>query len=409
MPRRKKKTLSYRKNAVSSYGGVHGRSTMNERNAFKNSTYYEQTADHRRSATHLTTVKNKWQIRLDEQATEFEQEKMSLIQELQQQQKHIEKRETQCSALAMDSSQYIEMRCSDDHDSDYDHKTDVQINNTSQRNRFSMEYIMEILNIGEYVSAKNIPEVVKSCSRICGSSVRTASASSCLRWLQCLPRIFTLYQCAVEFVEGKFNGDKKIEEEKKRIKEIQRKRQEIYSIKLLSQTELNQKLQDLSETAKRKLISKQLRVYEEMRKDDSIGFAYPIRITWSRKTSDELKVLFIKCLEAFDPRQMANTADIDKRNTIECDEKSDQVLNQNTANIDKELDVACNETEIIPTVRRSARLRNKQTQYCFNHCYDESEKGMICCDNCDEWYHYKCVNLTEQTADSIDKYRCPMC
>eukprot|EP01084_Bolivina_argentea_P148200 259142_1 len=203
--------------------------------------------------------------------------------------------------------------------------------------------------------------------------------------------------------------EKKIEEEKKRIKEIQRKRQEIYSIKLLSQTELNQKLQDLSETAKRKLISKQLRVYEEMRKDDSIGFAYPIRITWSRKTSDELKVLFIKCLEAFDPRQMANTADIDKRNTIECDEKSDQVLNQNTANIDKELDVACNETEIIPTVRRSARLRNKQTQYCFNHCYDESEKGMICCDNCDEWYHYKCVNLTEQTADSIDKYRCPMC
>eukprot|EP01084_Bolivina_argentea_P148199 259141_1 len=208
MPRRKKKTLSYRKNAVSSYGGVHGRSTMNERNAFKNSTYYEQTADHRKSATHLTTVKNKWQIRLDEQATEFEQEKMSLIQELQQQQKHIEKRETQCSALAMDSSQYIEMRCSDDHDSDYDHKTDVQINNTSQRNRFSMEYIMEMLNIGEYVSAKNIPEVVKSCSRICGSSVRTASASSCLRWLQCLPRIFTLYQCAVEFVEGKFNGDK---------------------------------------------------------------------------------------------------------------------------------------------------------------------------------------------------------
>ncbi|RDX73912.1 Golgin candidate 5, partial [Mucuna pruriens] len=33
----------------------------------------------------------------------------------------------------------------------------------------------------------------------------------------------------------------------------------------------------------------------------------------------------------------------------------------------------------------------------------------ICCDTCNRWFHGKCVKITPQMAESIDKYKCPSC
>lgn len=44
--------------------------------------------------------------------------------------------------------------------------------------------------------------------------------------------------------------------------------------------------------------------------------------------------------------------------------------------------------------------------YCICRTTDGTGK-MVCCDKCDEWYHYKCIGVTE---DSLKKeYYCPRC
>jgi hypothetical protein len=34
---------------------------------------------------------------------------------------------------------------------------------------------------------------------------------------------------------------------------------------------------------------------------------------------------------------------------------------------------------------------------------------MIACDECNEWFHGKCVNVTRQQASKVDRYICPTC
>ena len=38
---------------------------------------------------------------------------------------------------------------------------------------------------------------------------------------------------------------------------------------------------------------------------------------------------------------------------------------------------------------------------------------MICCDSCDEWYHGKCVHVSERDGRNMEKkkikYICPLC
>ena len=35
--------------------------------------------------------------------------------------------------------------------------------------------------------------------------------------------------------------------------------------------------------------------------------------------------------------------------------------------------------------------------------------NMILCEDCQEWFHWKCVNLSEDEVDAIDRYSCVKC
>uniref|UniRef100_A0A1D1XXF2 CXXC-type zinc finger protein 1 n=1 Tax=Anthurium amnicola TaxID=1678845 RepID=A0A1D1XXF2_9ARAE len=52
---------------------------------------------------------------------------------------------------------------------------------------------------------------------------------------------------------------------------------------------------------------------------------------------------------------------------------------------------------------------NKVDQlYCICRSSD-GESFMIECDNCDEWYHGACVNISREESHLVDKYYCPNC
>jgi len=46
--------------------------------------------------------------------------------------------------------------------------------------------------------------------------------------------------------------------------------------------------------------------------------------------------------------------------------------------------------------------------YCICRRADE-DLAMICCDECQEWYHMQCVNVDEERAEELEKYICPLC
>ena len=50
----------------------------------------------------------------------------------------------------------------------------------------------------------------------------------------------------------------------------------------------------------------------------------------------------------------------------------------------------------------------KNARYCICRKPDDG-KGLIQCDQCDEWYHYKCINYTKEMAEAIDEYICTRC
>lgn len=48
--------------------------------------------------------------------------------------------------------------------------------------------------------------------------------------------------------------------------------------------------------------------------------------------------------------------------------------------------------------------------YCIcRRRQDDIEGGMIACDRCDQWYHYRCMEITEDDAELVDRFVCPPC
>ncbi|XP_066157343.1 nucleosome-remodeling factor subunit NURF301 isoform X1 [Euwallacea fornicatus] len=55
------------------------------------------------------------------------------------------------------------------------------------------------------------------------------------------------------------------------------------------------------------------------------------------------------------------------------------------------------------------QARETQKLYCLcQQPYDESQ-FYICCDNCQDWFHGRCVGILQSEADNIDEYVCPRC
>ena len=50
------------------------------------------------------------------------------------------------------------------------------------------------------------------------------------------------------------------------------------------------------------------------------------------------------------------------------------------------------------------------TLYCTcQRRQDDVEGGMIMCDRCEQWYHYRCMRITEDDAELVDQFICPPC
>ncbi|SPO21034.1 uncharacterized protein UTRI_00511 [Ustilago trichophora] len=48
--------------------------------------------------------------------------------------------------------------------------------------------------------------------------------------------------------------------------------------------------------------------------------------------------------------------------------------------------------------------------YCIcQRRQDDVEGGMIMCDRCEQWYHYRCMRITEDDAELVDQFICPPC
>ena len=79
-------------------------------------------------------------------------------------------------------------------------------------------------------------------------------------------------------------------------------------------------------------------------------------------------------------------------------------------NVSEELDLLITEarTTIRIDVREELEAISQATRrYCF--CRQLYHGSMVGCDECDEWYHFQCVGLTQFQVERADKYVCIRC
>eukprot|EP01119_Soliformovum_irregulare_P002540 TRINITY_DN12783_c0_g1_i1.p1 TRINITY_DN12783_c0_g1~~TRINITY_DN12783_c0_g1_i1.p1 ORF type:complete len:493 (+),score=134.54 TRINITY_DN12783_c0_g1_i1:100-1578(+) len=53
--------------------------------------------------------------------------------------------------------------------------------------------------------------------------------------------------------------------------------------------------------------------------------------------------------------------------------------------------------------------RKKNSLYCICQKPEEAGQLMVGCDNCNNWFHPECVNLTKRIAKQLDHFICPNC
>ena len=108
-----------------------------------------------------------------------------------------------------------------------------------------------------------------------------------------------------------------------------------------------------------------------------------------RKITDNLyKVMLRKKLETINDRMKLCT---DKQLPAWLKKKQIKALNES------KFDIRC-----------SSEMTGKKSLFCLCRGPDDGE-FMIQCEECKEWYHGSCVNVTPEQADHIDVFLCPDC
>lgn len=59
------------------------------------------------------------------------------------------------------------------------------------------------------------------------------------------------------------------------------------------------------------------------------------------------------------------------------------------------------------SARPSINQVDSPPMFCV--CRGAEDMSMICCDFCDEWYHSRCIGMTDEVMNSIEAYRCQRC
>jgi len=59
--------------------------------------------------------------------------------------------------------------------------------------------------------------------------------------------------------------------------------------------------------------------------------------------------------------------------------------------------------------KKRRKKRTKGPLYCLCRKPYSTRSPMICCDTCDEWYHLKCVDMSQEDADGMATYKCDRC
>jgi hypothetical protein len=72
--------------------------------------------------------------------------------------------------------------------------------------------------------------------------------------------------------------------------------------------------------------------------------------------------------------------------------------------------------KVIPATERLQRVllmhpdpirRKVERKYCF--CKTNGNNEMVLCEECHEWYHFRCVGLSEEAAQGAEGWRCGYC
>lgn len=59
--------------------------------------------------------------------------------------------------------------------------------------------------------------------------------------------------------------------------------------------------------------------------------------------------------------------------------------------------------------RGSNYEENEQELLCVCQQPYNVDTAMVSCDVCEDWYHLRCVGVTQTAAKSMKKYVCPVC
>jgi hypothetical protein len=62
-----------------------------------------------------------------------------------------------------------------------------------------------------------------------------------------------------------------------------------------------------------------------------------------------------------------------------------------------------------PTKRKGNKSDDDDSLYCICRRPYNADLFMIACDSCDDWFHGKCVGITERKAKKLETYVCPKC